>query len=46
MREGQIIVTGASRGIGTAIAADLDRRGFTSAALSRSGERTGQGMAP
>ena len=40
MREGQIIVTGASRGIGAAIAADLDRRGFTIAALSRSGEGT------
>jgi NAD(P)-dependent dehydrogenase (short-subunit alcohol dehydrogenase family) len=38
MREGQIIVTSASRGIGAAIAADLDRRGFTVAALSRSGE--------
>ncbi len=37
MRDGQIIVTGASRGIGAAIAADLARRGFTVAALSRSG---------
>ncbi|WP_298960072.1 SDR family oxidoreductase [uncultured Methylobacterium sp.] len=37
MSRGQIIVTGASRGIGAAIAADLDGRGFTVAALSRSG---------
>ena len=37
MREGQIIVTGASRGIGQAIAVELDRRGFDLAALSRSG---------
>lgn len=38
MPEGQIIVTGASRGIGAAIAAELARRGYTVAALSRSGE--------
>lgn len=38
MREGQIIVTGASRGIGAAIATNLDRRGFAIAGLSRSGE--------
>jgi NAD(P)-dependent dehydrogenase (short-subunit alcohol dehydrogenase family) len=38
MSEGQIVVTGASRGIGAAIALDLDRRGFTVAALSRSGD--------
>jgi NAD(P)-dependent dehydrogenase (short-subunit alcohol dehydrogenase family) len=38
MPEGRIIVTGASRGIGAAIAADLVRRGFAVAALSRSGE--------
>ena len=37
MPEGQIIVTGASRGIGAAIAAELASRGFTVAALSRSG---------
>ena len=38
MPEGQVIVTGASRGIGAAIAADLSGRGYTVAALSRSGE--------
>lgn len=38
MSDGTIIVTGASRGIGAAIAADLTRRGFAIAALSRSGE--------
>lgn len=38
MPEGQIIVTGASRGIGAAIAAELTQRGYTIAALSRSGE--------
>lgn len=38
MREGQIIVTGASRGTGAAIAAELDCRSFAIAALSRSGE--------
>jgi NAD(P)-dependent dehydrogenase (short-subunit alcohol dehydrogenase family) len=37
MREGTIIVTGASRGIGAAIAQDLDRRGFKVAGLSRGG---------
>jgi NAD(P)-dependent dehydrogenase (short-subunit alcohol dehydrogenase family) len=37
MSNGQIIVTGASRGIGQAIAIELDRRGFQVAALSRSG---------
>jgi NAD(P)-dependent dehydrogenase (short-subunit alcohol dehydrogenase family) len=37
MSKGQVIVTGASRGIGSAIAVELDRRGFTVAALSRSG---------
>lgn len=37
MNNQQIIVTGASRGIGEAIAVELDRRGFGIAALSRSG---------
>jgi len=37
MAEGQIIVTGASRGIGAAIASELARRGRTVASLSRSG---------
>ena len=37
MRSGQILVTGASRGIGEAIAVELDRRGFAVAGLSRSG---------
>ncbi len=36
---GIIAVTGASRGIGAAIALELARRGFTAACLSRSGER-------
>jgi len=38
MAENQIILTGASRGIGAAIARDLTRRGFAVAGLSRSGE--------
>jgi NAD(P)-dependent dehydrogenase (short-subunit alcohol dehydrogenase family) len=38
MNRDQVIVTGASRGIGAAIAEELDRRGFIVAALSRSGE--------
>lgn len=37
MSNGQIIITGASRGIGEAIAIELDRRGFQIAGLSRSG---------
>ena len=46
MREGWIIVTGASRGIGAAVAADLDRRGARVAGLSRSGEcAVGRGYA-
>jgi NAD(P)-dependent dehydrogenase (short-subunit alcohol dehydrogenase family) len=36
---GIIAVTGASRGIGAAVALELARRGFTAACLSRSGER-------
>jgi NAD(P)-dependent dehydrogenase (short-subunit alcohol dehydrogenase family) len=40
MPEGLIIVTGASRGIGAAIAAELVSRGFDVAARSRSGEAT------
>lgn len=37
MAKGQIIVTGASKGIGAAIATELDRRGFDVVCLSRSG---------
>jgi NAD(P)-dependent dehydrogenase (short-subunit alcohol dehydrogenase family) len=45
MSEGQVIVTGASRGIGEAIAIELDRRDFEIAALSRSGKSpVGHGM--
>ena len=46
MSEGQVIVTGASRGIGAAIAVELVRRGFEVAALSRSGDApAGHGIA-
>lgn len=38
MPSGTVIVTGASRGIGAAIAEELVRRGFSVAALSRSGD--------
>lgn len=38
MAKPQILLTGASKGIGAAIAIELDRRGFTVAGLSRSGE--------
>ncbi|MDF2434630.1 MAG: hypothetical protein JWP44_4261 [Mucilaginibacter sp.] len=45
MREGQIVITGGSKGIGAAIARELDRRGLTVVCLSRSGEApAGQGM--
>lgn len=37
MNNPQVIVTGASRGIGAAIASELDRHGFAIAGLSRSG---------
>ncbi len=46
MARGQIIVTGASKGIGAAIARELDKRGFAVACLSRTGEApAGQGYA-
>lgn len=46
MHKGQIIVTGASKGIGAAIALELDRRGFQPVCLSRSGHtQAGWGMA-
>lgn len=38
MNRPQIVVTGASRGIGAAIAIELDRRGFVVAGLSRTGD--------
>ena len=38
MRDGQIIVTGAQRGIGAAIALELKARGLTVAGTSRSGD--------
>jgi NAD(P)-dependent dehydrogenase (short-subunit alcohol dehydrogenase family) len=38
MPSSQVIVTGASKGIGAAIAMELDRRGLTVAGLSRTGE--------
>lgn len=45
MAEGQIIVTGASKGIGAAIAKELDGRGFPVVCLSRSGASSvGQGI--
>ncbi|WP_076860174.1 SDR family NAD(P)-dependent oxidoreductase [Bradyrhizobium mercantei] len=45
MSNGLVVVTGASRGIGEAIAIELDRRGFEVAALSRSGKSpVGEGV--
>ena len=46
MSERQVIVTGASRGIGASIARELDRRGYAVVGLSRSGESpVGRAMA-
>ena len=46
MRDGTIVITGASRGIGAAIAKALAANGFRVAGLSRSGESAaGQGFA-
>lgn len=46
MREGQIIVTGASRGIGATIMTELDRRGYRPVGLSRTGDvPVGRGIA-
>ena len=46
MLEGQIIVTGASRGIGAAIATDLENRGYNVVGLSRGGQSAaGRGIA-
>ncbi len=46
MPDGQIIVTGASRGIGAAIAGDLAGRGYAVVGLSRTGEvPAGRGIA-
>jgi NAD(P)-dependent dehydrogenase (short-subunit alcohol dehydrogenase family) len=45
MREGQIIVTGASKGIGAAIALELANRGFQVVGLSRTGaSAAGRGL--
>lgn len=43
--KGQVIVTGGSRGIGASIMVELDRRGYSCTALSRSGDAPcGTGM--
>src|SRR3954471_16742361 len=45
MPNGRIVVTGASQGIGEAIAIDLDRRGYDVVCVSRSGRApVGTGM--
>ncbi len=45
MAGGTVIVTGASKGIGAAVAAELDRRGLKVAGLSRSGQTpAGRGL--
>ena len=41
MSEGQIIITGASKGIGAAIAIELEKRGYLVICVSRSGEASG-----
>lgn len=46
MRDGSIIVTGGSKGIGAGICEDLTRRGFRVVSLSRSGQAVaGEGLA-
>ena len=46
MSEGQIIITGASKGIGAAIAIELEKRDYRVICVSRSGEApAGKGMA-
>lgn len=45
MPDGQIIITGASRGIGAAIALNLEKRGYAVVGLSRTGHTAaGRGM--
>lgn len=46
MDKGSVIVTGASKGIGASIAAELDRRGYPVICVSRSGDApVGEGIA-
>lgn len=46
MAEGQIVVTGASKGIGAAIVSELSARGFSTISVSRSGDAmAGRGIA-